>query len=142
MVAHITIRRSAAGAALGLGILLATCAATAGSLDRDSTDALGATLDSLQGRATPSPTGEAPGIPGADPRLKSLADSPELTREFYDLSVQIFTEVAEKSGGDIDKMNAAIARAKSDPAGFAASLSPRTRERLRALSAKIPANAH
>jgi hypothetical protein len=50
----------------------------------------------------------------------------------------VLTELAERNGGDPDRMTAAIERAKSDPEGFAAMLSPATRARLSALAAKLP----
>jgi hypothetical protein len=78
--------------------------------------------------------------PPLDPRLKeALADSPDLNQELYELAAQIFSEIAEATGGDESKMDEMVARGKSDPAAFAASLSPATRARLRALAEKIAA---
>src|SRR5690349_7157653 len=77
--------------------------------------------------------------PPTDPRLHALAESPELNQEFYELAAAIFAEMTEAAGGDVSKMDEAVARAKSDPAAFAASLSPATRARLRALGERIEA---
>jgi hypothetical protein len=49
----------------------------------------------------------------------------------------VFADLTRNSNGDPRAMSAALDRAKSDPAGFAAMLRPETLERLRALSIKI-----
>ena len=113
---------------LVVSLLLGTGLSHAGSLDDGSARALSETLRTLQGSAGTK-------APGADPRLGSLAESEEL----YDLASQVFTELTERYGGDPEKMSEALARGKRDPEGFAASLSPATRARLRALAAKMPA---
>jgi hypothetical protein len=77
--------------------------------------------------------------PPIDPRLKALADSPDLNQELYELAAQVFSEITEATGGDVSKMDEMVARGKSDPAAFATSLSPATRARLRALADKIAA---
>jgi hypothetical protein len=77
--------------------------------------------------------------PAFDPQLKALAESPELSKEFYELAAQVFSEITQDAGGDVSKMNEGVARGKSDPAAFAASLSPATRARLRTLADKIAA---
>ena len=118
--------------ALLLGSILAVCSAPAGPLDAPSNEALEQTIRSLGGAAA--------GLAHADPRLAPLASSPELTRELQEVAGAVLTELAEQHGGDPDQMQKAIARAKSDPEGFAASLSPATRARLSALAAKLPAN--
>lgn len=114
-----------------LGALLAAPTVSAGTLDRESADALSETLRSLQ---------DAPGAggPALDPRLRALEASPALSRELYELAGRVLTELAERSGGDPQKMSDALERARKDPEGFASSLSPATRERLRALSSRVP----
>ena len=114
---------------LAVGLLVGTVAPRAETLDDGSARALSETLRTLQGS-----TGKK--APGADPRLGSLGESQEL----YDLASQVFTELTERYGGDPKKMSGALARGKSDPAGFAASLSPATRARLKALAEKMPAS--
>ncbi|HLK10178.1 MAG TPA: hypothetical protein VKW76_02235 [Candidatus Binatia bacterium] len=123
--------------AVGLGIVLGTCSARAQTTDQASAEALGETLRSLQERATPARPGSAAPIPDLDPRIGALADSPELTRELYDLAGEILTELSDRTGGDPEKMRQAVARGRADPAAFAASLSPAAQERLRALARKL-----
>ena len=81
----------------------------------------------------------AAAIERQDPRHAPLARSPELTREFYAVAGAALKELAEESGADPARMSAALARAKSDLEAFVASLSPKTRARLSALAAKLPA---
>jgi len=117
--------------ALLLGSILAVCSAPAEPLDRPSAAALEQALGSLG-------AGGGAAIEKADPRLAPIARSPELTKELYEVAGAVLTELAERNGGDPDRMTAAIERAKSDPEGFAAMLSPATRARLSALAAKLP----
>jgi hypothetical protein len=115
-------------AGLVVGVLLGPAVAHPERLDRQSAAALEETLRLLQGSVgTPAP--------GADPRLGDLAGSQAL----YDLASQVFRELAERYGGDPEKMTEALARAKNDPEGFAASLTPATRARLKALADTVPA---
>ena len=65
-----------------------------------------------------------------------LAGSDTLTQEFYALAGQILTELAQNTGRR-GKMLPAVERAKTDPARFAAMLSPATLQRLRDLSVKL-----
>ena len=126
--------------ALGVGALVISTAVPAGSLDPASADALGDVLRMLQDPAGRPGAGRIEArTPPTDPRLHALAESPELNQEFYDLAAAIFAEIAQAAGGDVSKMDEAVARARSDPAAFAASLSPATRARLRALSEGIEA---
>jgi hypothetical protein len=112
-----------------LGVLLAACTARAADLDDASANALRETLRGL--------TADAPGAPAADPRLGSLGRSQEL----YDVAAQVLTELAERCGGDPDKMSDALTRGKNDPAGFLATLSPALQARLKVLADKVPAAA-
>ena len=125
-------------AAFVVGVVLLPGAVPAGSLEPQSADALGEVLRMLE---DPSAHGSSGGMdartPPTDPRLHALAESPELNQEFYELAAAIFAEMTQAAGGDVSKMDDAVARAKSDPATFAASLSPATRARLRALADRI-----
>lgn len=132
-----TTRGARSAVAFGFGILLATCSAQGQTLDPVAADALAATLRSLGARAAQGTNGSPRQIPDLDPRIHALAESPELTREVYELAGEIFTEIADRAGGDPDKMSEALARGKSDPSAFASSLSPATQERLRALASKL-----
>ncbi len=116
-------------AALALVTMLAP-AAHAQSEDSESADALAQTLRSMQGMS--------PDAAGAlDPRLGAINESPELKKEFNELTSAMLTELVERSGGDPSKMSDDVERGRSDPAAFAASLSPETRARLEALSRKL-----
>jgi hypothetical protein len=66
-----------------------------------------------------------------------MLKSPQLQEEFYALTAAIFAELVQASGGDVGRMTQAIAAAQADPAGFVASLSPQTAERLRAFASKV-----
>ena len=116
--------------ALLLGSILAVCSAPAEPLDAPSARALEETLKSLGGAAA--------GLAQTDPRLAPLTSSPELQRELYEVAGAVLTDLVAQNGGDPDQMSKAIERAKSNPEGFAASLSPATRARLSALAAKLP----
>jgi len=107
-------------------------------LDPASAEALSATLRML---ADPPSRGEAIlGTPGAaeiDRQVQSIAGSSHLAQEMYEIAAAVFADLARSAGGDATRMSGALERAKSDPAGFAARLSPETLERLRELSSKI-----
>lgn len=114
-------------AASVVGVLLFACAAGAADLDDASASALAQTLRGLS-------AGSAVGAPAVDPRLGSLGGSQEL----YDVAAQVLTELAERCGGDPDKMTEAVTRGKDDPEGFLATLSPALRARIKALADKAP----
>jgi phage-related minor tail protein len=118
--------------------LLAAATATAQPLDPASTDALAATLRMLQDPALRAAAIAAtPQATAVDQQIQSIAGSPALTQEIYALAAQVMSELTRSSGGDVDRMVDALERGKTDPAGFAAMLSPETLERLRELSTKI-----
>ena len=57
--------------------------------------------------------------------------------EIYALAAAIFADLAQNTGGDVGKLSEALAGGRNNPAGFAATLSPATLQRLRELSVKI-----
>ena len=128
--------------ALGLVVVLAVALGIgpvqAQSLDPASSAALAATLRLLQ-----DPAQRASAIAGnaqaaaVDKQMQALLSSPELQQEFYALAADVFAELAQSLGGDVTKMTQALEAGRADPAGFVATLSPRTLERLRALASKI-----
>ena len=122
-----------------LAVTLTGGVAAGQALDPASQEALGAVLRMLQDPALRAGAiASSPEAAAADRQLQSLAGgSPALTQEIYDLAGQIFEDLARGSGGDANAMTQALARGQSDPAAFAAMLSPRTLERLRALSIKL-----
>lgn len=126
-----------------LGISLAVILAAPGplgaqALDPASAEALSATLRLLTDPALRNPAIAAnPQAAAIDQEVQALLTSEQLRGEFYALSARIFEELTRNSGGDVQKMSEALERAKSDPAGFAALLSPATLHALRELSTKI-----
>jgi hypothetical protein len=127
------------GALAVLALMLVAGAAGAQTLDPASQEALGAVLRMLQDPALRA--GAIAGNPeaaAADRRMQGLAGAnPDVMQEFYDLAGQVFEDLARGSAGDADAMTQALARGQSDPAAFASMLSPRTLDRLRALSIKL-----
>ena len=121
-----------------LAALAAAGPAAAQALDPASQDALDKTLQILLdpnarvGELAKSSQGTA-----VDQQVRALAGSAALTQEFYAVAGQILTELVQNTGGDTQKMLQAVERAKTDPAGFAAMLSPATQQRLHDLSVKL-----
>ena len=72
-----------------------------------------------------------------DQQVRALVGSDALTQELYQVAGDVLKELAQSTGGDPQKMLLAVDRARTDPAGFAAMLSPATLQRLRELSVKI-----
>lgn len=126
-------------AALTIAALLGLGApAAAQRLDAASTEALAATLRVLQ---DPTLRGAAlakdPKAAGIDSQMRGMLGGDTHMAEFYELAAQIFEDLTRGSGGDGQKMMQALERGRTDPTGFAATLSPGTLERLRAFSSKI-----
>jgi hypothetical protein len=126
-------------AALTLAFTLAPAGAPgAQSLDPAAAEALAAAMKMLL-----DPAQRAAAITGnpqagpVDQDIRALTRSDALTQELYALAAQIFSELAQASGGDPTKMTQTLERARTDPTGFAAALSPQTLERLRQLSIRI-----
>jgi hypothetical protein len=124
-----------------LGLIVALVQASpsgAQPLDPSAAEALAETLKML---LDPAQRGAAvAGNPQAGPidqQIRSLTGSEALTQELYALAADVFQELAVGTGGDLTKMTESLARARTDPSGFAAALSPQTQERLRELSIKI-----
>ena len=129
--------------ALGLVAVLtvawaSTVPAAAQALDPASTTALNATLrllqDPVQRDAMIASNAQAA---AADRQIQAMLRSPELRDEFFALAGAILSDMVQRSGGDASKMAEALAAGQADPAGFVASLSPQTAERLRAFARKI-----
>lgn len=124
-----------------LAALAAAGPAAAQALDPASQDALGKTLQILLdpnarvGELAKSSQGTA-----VDQQVRALAGSGALTQEFYAVAGQVLTELVQNTGGDTQQMLQAVERAKTDPAGFAAMLSPATQQRLHDLSVKLSDN--
>jgi hypothetical protein len=112
--------------------------AGAQALDPAAAEALAAAMKILVDPAQRA--GAVAGTPQAGPidqDIRALTRSDALTQELYALAADVFRELAESSGGDLSKMSQTLERARTDPAGFAAGLSPQTLERLRQLSIRI-----
>lgn len=127
--------------AILLGALLAITAASpaaAQPLDSPSQDALNKTLQILlDSNARAAELSKNAQSAGVDQQVRALAGSDALTQEFYALAGQVLAELAQGTGGDAQKMLQAVERAKTDPTGFAAMLSPATQQRLRDLSVRL-----
>ena len=133
------IRRFATTGVTALLLLVLTASSLpAQVLDPTAAEALAATL-----RMLADPTARAdvlardPAAAAIDKQVQGMAGSSALAQEVYGIAAEVFADLARNSGGDPRRMNEALERAKSDPAGFAAMLRPETLERLRALSTKI-----
>ncbi len=57
--------------------------------------------------------------------------------QVYQLSGDALSDLAKQQGGDADAMLKTIEKAQADPEGFYNSLSPETREKVKALSREI-----
>jgi hypothetical protein len=123
---------------VALALLASVGPTGAQPLDPSSQDALNQTLQIL---LDPSARGAelAKNPQGAtvDQQVRALTGSDALTQEFYAVAGQVLSELTQNSGGDAQKMLQAVERAKADPAGFAAMLSPQTQQRLRDLAVKL-----
>jgi hypothetical protein len=113
---------------LSLAVLLATSAVRAEPNDDADAQALQQTLGTLRSGARAKPL---------DGPLGAIDQSPETQQQFNDLAAAVFSDLAAKYGSDPDAMSEALSRGKSDPEGFASSLSPATRARLEALSRQL-----
>jgi hypothetical protein len=124
-------------AALSL-LLLPAVSLPAQTLDPAAAEALAATLRML---ADPAERGQIlatdPAAAAIDKQVQGMAGSSQLAQEVYSLAAEVFADLARSAGGDPRQLSAALERAKSDPAGFAAMLRPETLERLRALATRI-----
>jgi len=130
--------RSRAGFVVALLVWAAAGPAIAQNLDPASQDALDTVLHVLLDPQARS--GElASNLQGAavDQQTRILAGSDATAQELYQVAGEVLKELAQSSGGDPQKMLEAVDRARTDPAAFAAMLSPATLQRLRDLSVKI-----
>ena len=119
-------------------LLLPATSLPAQTLDPASAEALAATLRML---ADPAARGQIlatdPTAAAVDRQVQGMAGSSHLAQEVYGLAAEVFADLARSTGGDPRQLAAALDRAKSDPAGFAAMLRPETLDRLRALATRI-----
>jgi hypothetical protein len=136
MLSTMTIRLVALAV---LAVALVAEPAAAQTLDAASQEALGAVLRLLQDPALRAGAiANSPDAAAADRQLRGLAgDNAAVTQELYGLAGQVFEDLARGTAGDANAIEQALARGQSDPAAFAAMLSPRTLERLRAFSIKL-----
>ena len=78
-----------------------------------------------------------PGAAAADAQMRALVGTGPLQQEFYSLAGDIMNDLTRSSGGDVSKMLQTLERARTEPAAFAASLSPATQQKLRDFAAKV-----
>lgn len=138
LIPNVMIKRVATAGLATLLLLALTATSThPQTLDPESANALASTLRML---ADPASRGQIiatdPTAAEIDKQVQGMAGS-ALAQEVYGLAAEVFADLARNSGGDPKRMNDALERAKSDPAGFAAMLRPETLQRLRELSTKI-----
>jgi len=128
---------------LGLVVGLALAGMSIGpvgaqALDPASSAALDATIRLLQDPAQRNAViAGNPQAAAADQQIQGILKDPALQEEFYALAAAVFADLVQGSGGDANRMNQIITAAQTDPAGFVASLSPQTAERLRSFASKI-----
>jgi hypothetical protein len=123
---------------MALALLASAGSTGAQPLDPRSQDALGQTLQiMLDPSARAAELAKNPQGATVDQQVRALTGSDALTQEFYAVAGQVLSELTQNSGGDAQKMLQAVERAKADPAGFAAMLSPATQQRLRDLAVKL-----
>jgi len=126
------------GPVVALALLASAGSTGAQPLDPRSQDALGQTLQiMLDPNARAAELAKNPQGATVDQQVRALTGSDALTQEFYAVAGQVLTELTQNSGGDAQRMLQAVERAKADPAGFAAMLSPATQQRLRELAVKL-----
>jgi len=126
------------GGALVLALVLAGSPADAQPLQPGASDALEATLRMLLDPASRSAAiAGSPNAGAVDQQVRALTGSDALTQELFALAADVFRELAQATGGDATTMAQTLERARTDPSGFAAMLSPQTLERLRQLSIRI-----
>jgi hypothetical protein len=104
-----------------------------------SADSLATALKILTDPAGRGALAANPTAAEIDRQVQALAGSPELAREVYALAGQILADLMKTTGGDIGKLMDTLERARTDPGGLAAGLSPQTLQQLSELSAKIEA---
>jgi len=125
-------------AALVLASLALAGTAGAQKLDPGAQDALDKTLRILlDPGARGAEIAKSPQGAAIDQQVRAVTGSDALTQEFYAVAGQVLVDLAQGQGGDPQRMLEAVERAKSDPSGFAAMLSPATQQRLRELAVKI-----
>lgn len=124
--------------ALLLAVVLAPPPVGAQAPDPAAGDALAATLQMLLDPALrAAAVAGSPRAGAADQQIRGLTGSDALTEELFALAADVLRELTQATDGDATAMAQALDRARTDPGGFAATLSPRTLERLRQLSLRI-----
>jgi hypothetical protein len=127
------------GVVIALSASLAVATPSHGQdLDPASIEALSATLTVLSdpGPRSPAVANDAR-MAALHAWIRSLDGSSELAREFYEFVAALFGELAQESNDGGQPLPQALEHAKADPSAFAASLSPETLQRLRALALKL-----
>lgn len=136
--------KSSARRALGV-VILATLALQATVVRAETLDA--ATMKALEEAQSvltnPNKRKEAikesPDAKKADDFLNGVAGTPENAQEIYDIAAQVAAGLAKQAGGDPSKMEKILQKAQSDPEGFANTLAPADRARIKELAGKIEA---
>lgn len=74
-----------------------------------------------------------------DDQVHSLGGNSTNTEAVYGLSAEVLEDLVKMTGGDADKMQQLLLKAKDDPKGFYESLSPETRAKIKGVSNKVQA---
>lgn len=123
-------------AAVSLAVALAVAPPLgAQTLDPRTAKALAETLRVIQDPALrQAAIAKDPKGVKADRQIRALAGSDKGTQDVYEFAMDVFVDLMRSTGGDMKKIAETLDRAKTDPAAFAATLSPRNLERLKALA--------
>ncbi len=124
-----------AAAMLGLflgGILRAD------EMDKGLVEALLGTQEVLKDQKARANAADTPEAKAALGRMEILGGNPENTEAMFQLSAEIFADLAKQTKGDPGKMQEILEKAYKNPSQFAESLSPEIKAKLKTLAAKVP----
>ncbi|MCH2534949.1 MAG: hypothetical protein MK008_10950 [Bdellovibrionales bacterium] len=108
-------------------------------LDSSSTKALEKTKTLLQNQeARQKAAQQTPEAQKAYNKAKSLMGSQQGTDALFGLSSEVFEHIVKSTNGDSKKMNELLQKAATDPEAFANSLPPHLKQKIKAVSKKVP----
>lgn len=114
---------------------------TFAELDSGSQQALEQTKALLQNQESRQKAAkDSPEATKAYENAKNLMGSEQGTDNLFGLSSEIFEYLAKSTGGDSKKMNELLQKAATDPVGFANSLPPHLKQKIKATSKNVPAS--
>lgn len=122
-------------------LLLGSASQADDTLDADSAAALAQTQQLLMDPAAHAQALDSPQAAQADQQAQAVAGSPQNTQAIYNLSSDVFGNLARKAQGDPAQLNEMLGQALSDPAGFANQFTPEQKAKLQEISRRIPAGS-